>query len=79
MFLGKPGCELVGDRHFYILCAQTHRVISSNAWSSAVAPGDKLAMSMVLKLQCTKTQCPRCGIPLHDAGAEVNRNGGRTW
>ncbi|KAK4102634.1 hypothetical protein N658DRAFT_558251 [Parathielavia hyrcaniae] len=46
---GKPKLRLVESRRFVLLQAQTHRAISPDAWSTSVAPGDKLAMSMVIE------------------------------
>ncbi|KAK3693116.1 hypothetical protein B0T22DRAFT_358847, partial [Podospora appendiculata] len=61
MYIGKPGFDLVKDRQFFILHAQTHKIIAPGAWSDAVVPGDRLAMSIALSLPRTETRCPWCG------------------
>ncbi|KAK3376530.1 hypothetical protein B0T24DRAFT_221773 [Lasiosphaeria ovina] len=67
MFFNKPGLRLVERERFVLLRAQTNFAIKPEVWSTSVAPGDKLAMSMAIErvkprgiAEASRLTCPRC-------------------
>ncbi|KAI0534576.1 hypothetical protein GGR58DRAFT_520161 [Xylaria digitata] len=65
MFFDKPGLKLVEAGRFLITNSNTNRIIKPNLWSTSIAPGDKVFMSMVLeRIRNQRKLCPRCSHPL---------------
>jgi hypothetical protein len=84
MFFEKPGLGLIKQRQFVLLRAQTNLAISPEAWSTSVAPGDKLAMSMAVRRtkppgveDAAGPTCPRCNYRLELTLQAFHR--GHTW
>ncbi|KAM5386027.1 uncharacterized protein FOBCDRAFT_208364 [Fusarium oxysporum Fo47] len=76
MFYNKPGLRLVERRRFVVMQSRSNMPIKPQDWSTSVAPGDSLNMSILLERlgrQSTTFPCPRCDHVFNSTKSDFQR------